>query len=244
MSRVSPPMSAHTLARLRGLAALTMLAVVLATTPGAGALQLTAGPVGDIPGGYEDTRSDLDPSCNDPNACTGITQTFIVRTPGAFADLYWGLNNTYPAPQVTGAALDGTLNFQDTGTFRYASSTPRSITYTSRTTINSASLGVVNVNNRLVMTLVAGTGIVVDTEGNPANNAYADIRKLFKITSNTFSVRIEVTSNALPRAVIDGGTLIHGTFRPTVELFNSFDFTPSTTRPKVSVHTGFYYLLC
>jgi hypothetical protein len=236
-------MSAHTLVRLRGLAVLATLAVILAAAP-VGALQLTAGPVGDIPGGYENRRENLDPSCNDPNACTGITQTYIVRTPGAFADLYWGLNNTYPAPQVTGAALDGVLNFQDTGTFRYASSTPRSITYTSRTTIHSASLGVVNVNNRLVMTLVAGTGVVVDTQGTPANNAYADVQKLFKITSNSFSVRIEVTSNALPRAVIDGDTLIRGTFRPTVELFNSFDFTPSTTRPHVSVHTGFYYLLC
>jgi hypothetical protein len=236
-------MSAHTLARLLGLAALATLAVILAASP-VGALQLTAGPVGDIPGGYDCTRSDLDPSCDRPTACTAWTENCFIRTPGAFTDLYWGLQNTYPAPQVTGIAMDGHLAFQDEGTFRYRSSTPRSITYTSRGPLYSASLGVVNVNNRLVMTLIAGTGVVVDTEGNPANNAYADIQKLFKITSNSFSVRIEVTSNALPRAVISGDTLTRGTFRPSVELFNTFDVTPSTTRPFVSVHTGFYYLLC
>ena len=80
--------------------------------------------------------------------------------------------------------------------FRYSSSTPSSIIYTSTTTIDDV-LGssTEDVNTRLVLTLTSGTGTVVDTGGTPANNDNGDIQKLFRIAGSSFSVHVDVESN-------------------------------------------------
>ena len=91
-----------------------------------------------------------------------------------------------------------------------------------------------HVNTRLVLTLVSGTGIVIDTGGNPANNGNGDIQKLFRIAGNTFSVRVAVTSNHLTIP----------TFGPSnSHVFNAIHHPPMTNS-MTAVNTGFYYLQC
>jgi hypothetical protein len=119
--------------------------------------------------------------------------------------------------------------------FRYASSTAVSITYTSVTAINNLVSGAIeNVNSRLVLTLRSGSGIVIDTGSVPANNDKSDVQKLFRISGNAFSVRIDVTSNHLT-APIFGPSNDH--------IFNQIH-TPEPTRSVTSVPVGFYYNQC
>jgi hypothetical protein len=216
-------MSVHTLARLRDLAALATLAAILAA-PRAGALQLTAGPVEMPPGGVTcQTTVDQDGS--------GLTLQCTIATPGAFADLYFGLANNAVA---NGLEMDGTAP-SAREIFRYSSSTARSIFYTSATTIDNIQTGATeHVNTRLELTLTSGNGIVIDTGGNPANNANGDIQKLFRIAGNTFSLRLAVTSNHLTIP----------TFGPSnSHVFNAIHH-PTTTSSMTAVNTGFYYLQC
>src|SRR5262245_56570349 len=223
MSAVSRPKSAHTLARLRDLAALATLAAILAA-PCAGALQLTAGPV-DMPPGGVTCQTDVDQDGS------GLTLQCTIATPGAFADLYFGLANN---SAVNGYATDGTAP-SNREIFRYSSSTANSIVYTSATTIdNIITNATEHVNTRLVLTLTAGDGIVIDTGGSPANNDNGDIQKLFRIAGNTFSLRLAVTSNHLDIP----------TFGPSnAHVFNAIHHPPMVNSI-IGVNTGFYYLQC
>src|SRR5215475_15564233 len=223
MSAVSRPKSAHTLARLRDLAALATLAAILAA-PCAGALQLTAGPV-DMPPGGVTCQTDVDQDGS------GLTLQCTIATPGAFVDLYYGLaNNT----AVNGYAMDGT-GPTDREIFRYSSSTAQSIVYTSATTIdNIVTNATEHVNTRMVLTLTSGNGIVIDTGGNPANNDNGDIQKLFRIAGNTFSLRLAATSNHLDFPTF-GSSNSH--------VFNAIHH-PTTVSSMIAVNTGFYYLGC
>lgn len=203
-----------------------LAALALATAAGEGAaLTLTAGPTDTPPGTAPCTQSDVDPGG------TGMTLHCTVGTPAAFADLYFGLANNAAA---NGMEMNGQL---PTGgeIFRYSSSTARSITYTSTTTVDNLLGGKAeNVNTRLVLTLIAGDGVVVDTGGTPANNAKGDIQKLFRISGNTFAVRVDVSSNHL--SFPDFGL-------SNVNVFNRIHKAPmsgSTTE----VNMGFYYLTC
>ena len=188
------------------------------------ALDLTAGPV-DMPPGGVTCQSDVDPDGS------GLTLQCTISTPGAFADLYFGLANN---SAVNGVAMDGTAP-SAREIFRYSSSTARSIFYTSATTIDNIVTGATeHVNTRLELTLTSGTGIVIDTGGNPANNGNGDIQKLFRIAGNTFSLRLAVTSNHLTIP----------TFGPSnSHVFNAIHHPP-TTSSMTAVNTGFYYQQC
>jgi hypothetical protein len=191
----------------------------------AGALPLTGGPTQAPPGGVTCTSSEL------AGNGTGMTLHCTIGNPAAFADLYFGLNNT---AATNGMDMDGTLP-SGNEIFRYSSSTPRSITYTSGTTIHNVLGGSAeNVNNRLVLTLTSGDGVVMDTGGAPANNANGDIQKLFRIAGNAFTVRIEVSAN-------------HLAF-PAFGLANTnvFDLIhkPAGSGSSVEVNLGFYYNAC
>jgi len=218
------PRCRGTSARLRGVATLAMLAF-LAIGQHARALDLTGGPTVSPPGGVTCTPSDLEPGG------TGLTLTCTIGNPGAFADLYFGLANNATA---NGMEMNGML---PTGReiFRYASSTANSITYTSMTTVNDL-LGssARNVNSRLVLTLTSGTGIVIDTAGSPANNDQGDIQKLFRIAGNSFSVRLDVTSNTLGIPTFGGSNT------------NVFDqiHKPPMSGSTTTVNFGFYYNEC
>ena len=198
------------------------LLAFLALGERARALDLTGGPVDSPPGGAT-CQTDVDTNGS------GLTLRCTISNPGGFADLYWGLANT----AVNGVAMDGT---GPTGReiFRYSSSTANSIVYTGATTIDDIITGSTGtVNNRLVLTLTAGSGIVIDTAGDPANNDNGDIQKLFRIAGDTFSLRLEVFSNHL---TIPG-------FMSSNDLFSSIHH-PTTVQSITSVNTGFYYLAC
>jgi hypothetical protein len=188
------------------------------------ALELTAGPVDMPPGGVTcQTNVDSDGS--------GLTLQCTISNPGAFADLYFGLANNAAA---NGLAMDGTAP-SAREIFRYSSSTANSIVYTSATTINNIITNATeHVNTRLVLTLTAGTGIVIDTGGTPANNANGDIQKLFRISGNSFSLRLALTSNHLAIPTF-GSSNSH--------VFNAIHHPPMTSS-MIAVNTGFYYLGC
>jgi hypothetical protein len=172
---------------IRSVAALAILAF-LALGPSAHALDLTGGPSDTPPGGGGCTASGT------LARGTGLTLNCTVTSPENFVDLYYGLANNGVA---NGLAMDGSApsGFE---IFRYSSSTPTSIVYTSTTTVDDV-LGssTEDVNTRLVLTLTSGTGTVVDTGGSPANNGNGDIQKLFRIAGSSFSVHVDVDSNTL-----------------------------------------------
>src|SRR5215471_2540213 len=142
-----------------GIATVAILAF-LAIGPSARALTLT-GPTDTPPGGATCSPSDAEPNG------TSLTWTCTVSNPGAFTDLYFGLANN---ATINGMEMNGTM-LSSGEIFRYSSSTAQSFSYTGTTTIeNLVSGSAENVNTRLVLTLTAGSGIVIDTAGNPANN--------------------------------------------------------------------------
>jgi hypothetical protein len=202
--------------------AILALVAFLALGDRAQALDLTGGPVESPPGGAT-CQSDIDTNGS------GLTLHCTITNPGGFTDLYFGLANT----AANGVAMDGT---GPTGReiFRYSSSTANTIVYTGATTIDDIITGSTGtVNNRLVLTLTSGSGIVIDTGGRPANNGNGDIQKLFRIAGNAFSLRLEVFSNHL---TIPG-------FMSSNDLFSSIHH-PNTVQSITSVNTGFYYLAC
>ena len=206
----------------RCIAVLATLAMLVIGQP-ARALDLTAGPV-QMPSGGVTCQTDVDQDGS------GLTLQCTIATPGAFVDLYFGLDNS----AVNGYATDGT-GPTDREIFRYSSSTAQSIVYTSATTINNIVTNATeHVNTRLVLTLTSGNGIVIDTGGNPANNNNGDIQKLFRIAGNTFSLRLAVTSNHL--TIPDFGP-------SNSHVFNAIHH-PTTVQSIVGVDTAFYYLQC
>jgi hypothetical protein len=189
------------------------------------ALDLTAGPTDSPPGGATCSQTDVDPNGS------GFTLQCTIANPGAFVDLYLGLANS---AAVNGMTMASSLPAGGE-IFRYSSNTARSITYTSVTTIDDLAAGAAqNVNSRVVLTLTSGTGIVIDTAGNPANNDNGDIQKLFRIAGNTFSVRVDVTSN----------TLTIPTFGPSNSHVFNAAHPPAMTRSATDVNLGFYYKQC
>jgi len=219
------PRCRATAARLSGTAILALLTFLVIGRQ-ARALDLTGGPTESPPGGVTCTSSDVEPTG------THMMLQCTIANPGGFADLFFGLaNNT----TVNGVEMNGALP-SGVEIFRYSSSTPTSITYTSSTTINNV-LGSAtqNVNTRLVLSLVSGTGFVIDTGGTPANNDNGDIQKLFRIAGNSFAVSIDIASN----------TLGIPTFGPSnTNVFNVIHKPLPPGGSTTTVSMGFYYLQC
>lgn len=209
--------------RRRGVSVLALVALLAAGQPARG-LELTAGPVPMPPGGVTcQTSVDQDGS--------GLTLQCTIGTPGAFTDLYFGLANNAGA---NGYATDGSAP-TEREIFRYASSTARSIVYTSASTIdNIVTNATEHVNTRMVLTLTAGDGVVIDTGGTPANNDSGDIQKLFRIAGDSFSLRLALTSNHL--TIADFGP-------SNSHVFNAIHHPPMVGSI-TAVNTGFYYLQC
>src|SRR5262249_20808948 len=111
-----PPAAARawrrrTASRFDSIAVLAILGL-LALGQRAPALDLTAGPVAMPPGGVT-CQTDVDQDGS------GLTMQCTIADPGAFVDLYFGLDNT---SAVNGYATDGTAP-SGREIFRYSSST-------------------------------------------------------------------------------------------------------------------------
>jgi hypothetical protein len=201
-----------------------ILALLLVSST-AHALDLSGGPSDTLPEGGGCTSSGT------IGKGSGITYTCTITSPGSFADVYFGIANN---EIVNGMAMDGSgpSGFE---IFRYSSSTPKSIVYTSTTTINNV-LGssAEDVNTRLVLTLTSGSGTVIDTGGTPANNGNGDIEKLFRITSASFAVNVDVSSNKL--SIPSFGPANDSVFNPT--------HTPPSLRSMGQVDLAFYWNGC
>ena len=182
------------------------------------ALDLDGGPTVLAPGASCAVGS-LDPGG------TSMTVDCTITSPGRFVDLFFGIDNTGAA---NGMEMNGQLP-SGGEIFRYRSSTERSITYTSTTTVDNLVLGETaqHVNSRLVLTLI-------DPGGTPANNAQGDVQKLFRISSPSFSVRVDVTSNSLTVPV----------FGPSNTAVFNASHAPPNSGSTTSVSLGLYYKLC
>jgi hypothetical protein len=211
-------------AMIKGATALA-IAALLGFVSAAQALDLT-GPSNTLPGGGSCTVS------GDLGSKTGATWSCTITSPGSFADVYFGMAN---AASVNGNAMDGSgpSGFE---VLRYSGHTSSSIVYTSSTTLhNELGSATQAVNTRVVLTLASGTGTVVDTAGNPANNGNGDVDKLFRITSSSFSVHADVTSNTPPIPIF--GESSPNVYDPT--------HTPASgTRNNTRVYLAFYYNGC
>ena len=211
-------------ARRWSVAVLAVLGV-LAGVGRAPALTLTGGPTASPPGGITCTQSELGPTGS------AMTLTCTIANPEMFADLYFGMANT---GQANGVEMNGALP-SGREVFRYSTNTLRSITYTSATTVDNLFGGSAeNVNSRLVLTLLSGSGAVIDTGGTPANNGSGDIQKLFRIPGDAFSVRIEVSSNHLQTPEFGP---------PNENVFNRIH-KPPMSGSTTEINLGFYYLQC
>jgi len=221
-TRASGGMQRHT-----GLALVAVLAV-LGLSSSASALIITGGPVYSLPGGGSCTVSGVASATGGATvSCTGINL-------GAHTRVYLGVkNNVNPNGQTmtgTGGPTAGSAAI-----FTYLSNTASSITYQSTTLINDQINGNQTVTNRMILTRTAGTGTVVATGGNPANNTRGDIERLFEITSGTtFTVRVDVQASNPFHAL---GNALPAVYDPTK--------TPASGSADVSrVDLGFYYSDC
>jgi hypothetical protein len=203
-----------------------MLLALLVGSP-VWAIDLTGGPSTTLPGGGSCTTSGS-------LASGSLTFNCTIANPAGFVDVYWGLANT-SAP-ANGNAMDASSPTQYE-VFRFASSTPTSITYTSSTTVHNLEGSATQaVNTRLVLALTAGTGTVIDVAGTPADSAsYGDIQRLFRISSNTFSVHVTVSSNTSPIPTF-------GASNPNV--YDRSQTSASTRGALTNVSVGYYYNEC
>ncbi|MBX3025714.1 hypothetical protein KF840_12475 [bacterium] len=192
----------------------------------ASALILTGGPVYNLPGGGSCTVAGT------TGIASGATLTCTGVNLSAHTKVYFGLRNNTSA---NGNTMDNT---QPSGAsiFRYLTSSGSSITYSSTTSINDVLNGILAVNNRLVLTLTGGSGTVVSTGGNPADNANGDIQRLFQITSgSSFTVRVDVQASNVNFAL---GYALSGLYNPT----HTSSSAPPSDISRVDV--AFYYSDC
>jgi hypothetical protein len=207
--------------------ALAAVFALLGFSSSASAVILTGGPVYNLPGGGSCIASGVASATGGATvSCTGINL-------GAHTRVYLGIkNNTSPNGQtMTGTApVAGSASI-----FTYLSNTASSITYQSATTVNDQVNGSQTVSNRLVLTRTGGTGAVVATGGNPANNTRGDIERLFEITSGTtFTVRVDVQASNPFHAL---GNALPAVYDPTN--------TPTSGASDISrVDLAFYYSDC
>jgi hypothetical protein len=200
-----------------------VLAFVLALVGETAGLDLTGGPSESPPGGGGCTSN------GGLGQAGGLTLYCTVTSPGNFVDLYFGLVND---TSLNGMAMDGTgpSGFE---TFRYSSKTATSIVYTSSSPVGKIDT-TEGATTRLVLTLLSGDGVVLATDGEPADNANGDIGQLFRISSSSFSMHVDLQSNSLTSPV----------FSPANSGLYDSAQTPANTRSLASLDFGFYYNEC
>jgi hypothetical protein len=168
------------------LSILAML-VCLSLASNASALILTGGPSYTLPGGGSCTVAGI------PSQTGGATLSCTGVNLAAHTHVYFGIRNNL---NVNGNTMTGTAPAAGSGAvFDYSSSTASSITYVSTTTVADQINGTQPVSNQLVLTLTAGTATIVATGGTPVNNSFGDIERLFRVTSGSFSIRVDVKAS-------------------------------------------------
>lgn len=177
--------------------ALALCALVSATT--ADALTLSGGPVYSPPGGGSCTYTGV------PTQAGGALLSCSGLNPGALSNLYFGLrNDTNPlgdtmagtSGPVAGSAAIFRATSAGGAVVNYAASTP------STTIFNVLTGASQNVNTFLKLTLTGGTGTISATGGNPISNSRGDIEYVYRITSSSFTLQVDInaTSTGLPTA--------------------------------------------
>jgi hypothetical protein len=205
--------------------------IVCAFASRGSALILTGGASYTLAGGGSCTVSGVTTQTNGATvSCTGVNLA-------AHTNVYFGLRTDL---NVIGNSMTGAAPAAaSAAVFRYSSSTPTSITYTSTTTISDVLNGTQNVNNTLVLTLVTGSATVVPVSGNPPDdNNNGDVRYLFHITGlaagNSFSIRADVKASSALHSL---GYAAPAVYDPT--------HTPATGSSDISkVDVGFYKSDC
>jgi hypothetical protein len=144
-------------------------------------------------------------TCNvtgSPCMTGGATVTCSGLSPSSFEDLFFGLRNDQ---FVLGETLSGNSGPTPSSpaVFRHSGGAGTVITYLgaenpAATTIFKASapVGPQNVATRLLLTLTSGSATIVTTGGVPADNANGDIGSLFRLTSSSFSVRVDLQASS------------------------------------------------
>ncbi len=189
------------------------------------AVDLTGGPSASPPGGGGCTASGT------PGRGSGLTLECTVTRPANFVDLYFGLVND---ETVNGIAMDGSgpSGFE---TFRYSSHTSRSITYVSSSEVGTkAASSTEPASTRMVLTLESGRGVVIATDGDPADNTNGDIGQLFRVAGSSFSVHVDLQSNTKTSPIFS---------EANTGLYDSAE-TPANTRSLTKLDFGFYYNEC
>jgi hypothetical protein len=140
-----------------------------------------------------------------PCAVGGATVSCTGLNPGAFRDLYYGVRNDQVVSGETMAGTSGPAPLS-ASVFRHSSGEGNVITYLGNsnpaaTTIFDANgypnspVGNRSVATRLLLTLSSGSATIVATAGLPADNDNGDVGSLFRVTSNSFSVRVDVQAS-------------------------------------------------
>lgn len=170
-----------------GVATCAMLAW-LGLASSASALILSGGPTYTLPGGGSCSISGV------TSQSGGATITCVGVNLSSHTKVYFGVRNDI---NPNGNTMTNANPTAGSGSiFRYLTNTASSITYTSTTSINDVFHGNHAVDNRLVLTLTAGSASVVAAGGNPADGANGDIQQVFRITAGTsFTIRADVQAD-------------------------------------------------
>jgi hypothetical protein len=154
----------------------------------ASALILSGGPTYTLPGGGSCSVTNIASRSGGATiSCTGVNLSGHTK-------VYFGLKNdsTPNGNTMTGASPTA----GSASVFRFLSNSANSITYTSSTSITDFFHGTHSVDNRLVLTLTAGSASILPTGGNPANNTNGDIQAVFQINGgSSFTIRADVQAS-------------------------------------------------
>ncbi len=166
-----------------------LAALLLGLASSASALTIHGGPTYAPPGGGSCVVSGT------PCASGGATVTCSGLNPSAVRFLYFGLRNDQ---SVNGDTMTGTSGpaAGSGAVFRISSAGGSSITYTGTTSIPDAISGTSpTVSTQLLLSLTSGTASIVATGSNPGNNSNGDIGDLWRVTSSSFAVNVNVRAS-------------------------------------------------
>jgi hypothetical protein len=131
----------------------------------------------------------------------GATVSCSGLSPGSFQDLFFGLRNDQFVLGETMSGRDGPTA-SSSSVFRHAGGSGATITYAGASNPEATSIfeadepvETQSVATRLLLTLTSGTGTIIAAGGVPADNANGDVGSLFRITSSSFSVRVELQAS-------------------------------------------------
>jgi hypothetical protein len=184
-----------------------------------------------------------------PCATGGATVSCNGLNPGSYRDLYYGVRNDQfvlgetmagvSGPQPSSAAVFRHSNAQGTLITYLGNSNPVATTIFDANGYPPSPIGNRNVATRLLLTLTSGNATLVATAGGvPADNDNGDVGSLFRVTSSSFSVRVDVQASTPPSPTFTNSC--SGLFNPTNtrsagSLFGAVDREIST------VDLGFYW---